>query len=93
MELIPLKHPVGHKTGTINGLSADEICARLGNMPTVDDDEAKVYYSWAFTADGKTCGIWDYYGSHARYNFSTFGPHEVFIELFGDHYTGGKYDT
>lgn len=92
MKLERMEHAIGHRTGSISGLCADEICVRLGNMETVPDDESKVCYSWAFKADGKECGIWDYYGSHNRLNFSTYGPHEVFIELFGDHYTGGKYD-
>lgn len=92
MKLERMTHAVGHKTGTISGLSADEICVRLGYMETVPDDEAKVCYSWAFEADGHTCGIWDYYGSHDRLNFSTYGPSHVFKELFGDHYEGRGTD-
>jgi hypothetical protein len=91
MKLEKLPYAIGHKTGTISGLSADEICVRLGYMETVPDDEAKVAYSWAFLADDKKCGIWDYYGSASRLNFSTYGPHDVFVELFGDHYTGGPH--
>lgn len=89
MKLERIEYVLGHKTGTINGLTATEIAERLGNMEQVADDEAKVQYSWAFTADGVECGVWDYYGSGDRLNFSTFGPHEVFIELFGANYTGG----
>lgn len=89
MKLERIEYVLGHKTGTIQGLTATEIWERLGKMDEVDDDEAKVKYSWAFTADGVECGIWDYYGSGDRHTFSTFGPHEVFIELFGANYTGG----
>lgn len=88
MKLERLDQPLGHKTGVIYGLSSQEISARLGNMETVQDDEAKVKYSWAFKADGVECGIWDYYGSHNLLNFSTYGPDHVFYELFGDYYTG-----
>ena len=92
MKLERLDHPVGHRTGTLFGVTAQQIFDALGNMETVRDDEAKVAYSWAFLADGKECGIWDYYGSHERHNFSTYGPHDVFISLFGSNYEGGRYD-
>jgi hypothetical protein len=86
-----MHHAVGHKTGSLHGLSADEI-QNILNVPQVPDDEAKVCYSWAFKCDGHECGVWDYYNSSDRLNFSTYGPHHIFIELFGDHYKGGKFD-
>lgn len=91
LKIEPLPHAVGHKTGTIHGLSATQIAGIL-NVPQVPDDEAKVAYSWAFKCDGHECGVWDYYGSGERYNFSTYGPSYIFKELFGAFYSGRATD-
>lgn len=92
LKLERLPNSVGHKTGTIHGLCADEI-QNILNMEQVPDDEAKVAYSWAFKCDGHICGVWDYYGSADRLNFSTYGPSYIFEELFGDHYEGRGTDV
>ena len=72
-----------HRTGTLENYSADEIASILGFKANCDDDPDKVEYSWGFTADGVECAIWDYKGSHKVASFSTFGPREVFEQLFG----------
>jgi hypothetical protein len=91
-DIAPLGHAVGHKTGTLHGLSADQIATILNN-PQVPDDESKVRYSWAFKSDGYECGVWDYYGSGDRLNFSTYGPSYIFKDIFGDHYEGRGTDV
>ena len=72
-----------YRTGTLENYSADEIAKILGFEANCKDDPSKVVYSWGFKADGVHCGIWDYYGSHTLASFSTYGPKEVFEQLFG----------
>lgn len=72
-----------HRTGTLRNASVDEITKVLGFKSNVKDDPYKVVNSWGFEADGVTCAIWDYNGSHTIGQFSTYGPASVFIELFG----------
>jgi hypothetical protein len=36
----------------------------------VEDDLAKVRYSWQFQLDGIECAVWDYFGSWKRDEFS-----------------------
>lgn len=78
----------GHRTGTLSNITVGEITEILGFSPNCDDDPAKVVNSWGFEVDGRACGIWDYKGSHRIGEFSTFGPHEVFSNLFGARYFG-----
>ena len=75
-----------HRTGTLLDIKVSTINDILGFEPNVEDDVDKVVNSWRFTADGEQCGIWDYKGSHAYGQFSTFGPDEVFEKLFGTNY-------
>lgn len=89
MKVIPDSTAGGHKTGSLTRISKDEIDAALGFEPNVEDDADKVKYSWGFTADGVSCGIWDYKGSHRFNQYSTFGPDAVFQTLFGNRYTAG----
>ena len=87
MKVIPNDVPGLYRTGTIRNITVREINAKLGFTPNIlDEDPHKVINSWGFIADDLECGIWDYYGSHLRDTFSTYGPSSVFIELFGDKY-------
>lgn len=82
MNIMPVNYPGPHRTGEISGYSADEISSILGFEPNVADDPTKVSHSWGFLADGRQCGIWSYRGSERMKNFSTYGPAEVFDQLF-----------
>jgi hypothetical protein len=74
--------PGESRTGGLQNVSADEIEAVLGFKPNVKDDPYKVVHSWGFKVNGVACGIWDYKGSHHYNTWSTFGPREVFEQLF-----------
>ena len=81
------------KTGTIFGITVEEINDILEMAPNADDDLEKVVNSWSFNAfpdDDKPgwyrCAIWDYKGSHHSGYFSTYGEPDVFKFLFGDRY-------
>ena len=81
------------KTGTIFGITVEEINNILGMAPNAEDDPEKVGNSWSFNAfpdDDKPgwyrCAIWDYKGSHHSGYFSTHGEPDVFKFLFGDRY-------
>lgn len=83
MNIIPVSNcPGSHRTGSIEGYSAKEISQILGFKPNADDDPDKVSHSWGFLADGRQCGIWSYRGSERFQSFSTYGPQEVFDQLF-----------
>lgn len=71
-----------HRTGGLTGVSHSDISKVLGFNSNVDDDPYKVKYSWGFTYKGHQCAIWDYKGSYRTLDFSTYGPQEVFDELF-----------
>ena len=85
--------PGPSKTGTLKGITIQEITKILGMTPNVEDDLEKVVNSWSFNAfpdDDKPgwyrCAIWDYKGSHHSGYFSTYGESDVFKFLFGDRY-------
>ena len=85
--------PGPSKTGTIFGITVEEITRILDIAPNADDDLEKVVNSWSFNAfpdDDKPgwyrCAIWDYKGSHHSGYFSTYGEPDVFKFLFGDRY-------
>ena len=87
------------KTGSLKGISIQEITKILGLAPNADDDLEKVVYSWSFNAfpdDDKPgwyrCAIWDYKGSHRIGRFSTYGESDVFKFLFGDRYEELSYE-
>lgn len=82
MNIIPVNIPGSHRTGSIEGYSASEISKILGFKPNIEDDPDKVSHSWGFLANGRQCGIWSYRGSDRVKIFSTYGPTEVFEELF-----------
>lgn len=72
-----------HRTGTLKEVTVADISRVLGFEANIEDDPDKVENSWGFTVDGERCAIWDYKGSHTYNSFSTFGPREVFEQLFG----------
>lgn len=88
LEILPLEEVASYKQGNLIGLSASEISVKLGFNPNFADDPDKVENSWAFSANGEECAIWDYKGSHAFGRFSYFGPREVFAQLFGEDHLG-----
>jgi hypothetical protein len=87
MKIEPNDEGGNSRTGTLRNTSVEEINRILGFTPNVPDDPYKVVNSWGFKADGIPCGIWDYKGSHKAGQFSTDGPAEVFIALFGNKYS------
>ena len=86
MKITPINKSGSHKTGVLTNVTVRQINAILGFKPNVQDDPCKVKHSWGFTVDGKECGIWDYKGSETVGMFSTYGPDDVFLELFGFNY-------
>lgn len=89
IKVVPSDEAGISKQGTLSDMTVQEITKILGFEPNIEDDPNKVVNSWGFTADGKPCGIFDYYGSHKQGKFSTSGPDEVFKELFGGNYSRG----
>lgn len=83
--IMPVNEVGDHRTGSLIGLTAEQISEKLGFKPNVNDDPDKVKYSWGFTVDGVRCGIWDYRGSYRGKEFSTFGPYEALVKVFGVH--------
>lgn len=88
LKIVPIDLSGSHKTGSLSDITVAKINAVLGFKPNQDDDPDKVVNSWGFQVNGHECGIWDYYGSHLNNTFSTYGPSEVFIKLFGNKYKG-----
>lgn len=87
INIVPINQPGDNRTGGITGLTVELITAVLGFPPNVQDDPEKVKYSWGFTADGVRCGIWNYKGSDQYGEWSTFGPKNILVKLFGGQYT------
>ena len=95
------KHPKPgpSKTGTLKGITIQEITKILGITPNAKDDLEKTVNSWSFNAfpdDDKPgwyrCAIWDYKGSHRLGRFSTHGEPDVFKFLFGNRYEELSYE-
>lgn len=83
MKIKPIDyHIASYKTGAIVGYSTEDIINKLGFKPNVNDDPGKVESSWCFEVDGEECAIWDWKGSQYHKVFSTFGPSEIFANLF-----------
>ena len=87
MNIIPDSSIQSHRTGTLNNIMRSKIIEILGFEPNIEDDPYKVENSWGFTVDGEPCAIWDYRGSHHSNSWSTFGPSDVFVKLFGKCYS------
>lgn len=80
MRIEPYNKVGSFKTGSLpSSITVERINRVLGFAPNVDDDPDKVEYSWSFLVDGEHCAIWDYRGVR----WSTYGPSEIFFELFG----------
>ena len=79
-EILPHNVPGPHRTGTLTGVTYNQIVDALGFHPNANDDDEKVKNSWGFTFNGTHCGIWDYKG----HCWSCYGPKEIFVTLFGD---------
>jgi hypothetical protein len=77
-----------YRTGHLENITVEEITKALGFAPNVADDPYKVVNSWSFVVDNnRTAGaIWDYKGSQAWGQFSTYGDEKTFRFLFGDKY-------
>lgn len=81
VKIVAVNKVGSHRTGSLSGeLTVKDIENVLGFPANCDDDTDKVKFSWGFKADGVHCGIWDYKG----FRWSTYGPREVFMELFGE---------
>jgi hypothetical protein len=80
--ILPVDEPGPSRTGTLVGPTAKTIEKVLGFKANIQDDAAKVKYSWGFTVDGKFAAIWDYYGSWRERSWSTYDPHKVLPLLF-----------
>ena len=87
MKIVKFDEPGGSRTGTLSNVTVAQIVKVLGFKANVDDDPDKVKHSWGFKVAGIPCGIWDYKGSEKYNSFSTDGPPEVFIKLFGKNYS------
>ena len=83
MNIVPVDRPGSYRTGTLSGLTAEDIEQVLGFKANVEDDPDKVKYSWGFNVDGKFVGIWDYKGSHKYKTWSTYDPDGILKSLFG----------
>jgi len=94
LNIIPVAEPGLGKTGELVNMTAKQIEAKLGFAPNVEDDPAKVTASWGFMLNpepDKTvpkCGIWDYKGSGRFGVWSTYGPRQVFVAIFGEENVG-----
>ena len=85
--ITPAVHPGSHRTGTLDGVTYDEIVRVLGFVPNIEDDPYKVKYSWSFYVDlgddeQVLCAIWDWKGSSEYNLWSTSGPSGVIQALF-----------
>lgn len=89
--IVPIPIVAGHKTGRIMGLTKAQIDRILGFKPNVDDDPIKVKHSWAFSAEGNACAVWDWKGSHRSKEWSAYGPDDVLRRVFGTNYVPGAY--
>jgi len=74
------------KTGSLQPIPKSEIDHILGFLNNSVGDQDKVKYQWDFIYKGAEMSIWDYKGVR----WSTFGPAEHFIELFGDRWSARR---
>jgi len=87
MKITPNANAVNgsHRTGTLQGMTAEKISKILGFSPNVNDDEEKVVHCWAGYVNGdknRPIAIWDYKGSHLYGQYSTYGDRKALRELF-----------
>lgn len=94
LNIVPVNKPGDSKTGELVNMTQEQIEAKMGFAPNVEGDSAKVTASWGFMLNpepGKKvpiCGIWDYKGSGRFGVWSTYGPREVFVAIFGEKNVG-----
>jgi hypothetical protein len=83
LKITPSNEPGRFRMGRLPpNITEEMITQRLGIDPVNEgSSDGKVTVEWRFLADGEPCGIWDYKGAR----WSTFGPHEVFAQLFSNH--------
>lgn len=95
LNITPLSgHINSHRTGSIVGLTVDQINAIVGFQPdTEPSGDGKVTVEWRFKVvyDGLDeqdipCAIWDYKGSLDWNTLSTFMPPHIGKKLFGNNY-------
>lgn len=91
MKIKPFNDIASHKTGGLVGLTKEDVEARIGFPPNVDDDPYKVRWSWGFTVDGEVCAVWDYKGSADYKEWSAYGSDAALTKVFGNHYTKGAW--
>jgi hypothetical protein len=75
-----------HKTGSVRGVPVTRVAEILRVEQRRNNDPDKVEFSWDFCVARRKvvhrCSMWDWKGSGQWGEFSTFGPHHVFEELF-----------
>lgn len=81
-EIKPADLDMTYRTGSLVGVTREDIVRALGFEPNVKDDPTKVVNSWEFMLDGHKCAIWDYYGSHHAKVWSVYDPHKVLDRIF-----------
>ncbi len=69
--------------GTLSHIGAGEIERRLGIAPERNAVEGVSDHEWRFLVNGVACEIYDWHGSGRHGVWSTKGPREVFLALFG----------
>jgi hypothetical protein len=87
---VPAKNGYG-RTGTLHPIDDILIDGILGFAPNNPSPDEKVKYYWTFEYKGQYCAIWDYKGSSEVEQYSTFGPKEIFEELFDKFYHDTTY--
>lgn len=90
MEIQPTGFVSSHKTGSLSGLTLEQIQQRLGFGPTSENDD-KSAYTWDFKVDGAECSIWDWKGSHRSRQWSAYGPADKLRAVFGNSYSSGAF--
>lgn len=71
-----------YRTGSLVGVTREDIVRTLGFEPNALDDGDKVENSWAFTLDGLPCAIWDWKGSQHVKVWSVYDPHKMLDRIF-----------
>ena len=80
-DIVPNSNIYSYKTGTLFGVTLDQMEAVLG-LPNVKDDPLKVRWSWGFLFQGIPCAAWDWKGSADYGEWSIYGPAEIWAKLF-----------
>lgn len=81
-EIMQVDKAGSHRTGTLSGVSYDDL-VRMFGPPNIDDDPDKVRWSWGVAVDGQFAGVWDWKRSGDYDTWSLYDPHNVIPALFG----------